>query len=90
MLNDLIEFGQKKVITQRAKPRLIIVRFISMRKRMEVYKNKKNLQSQAFLITESLTLLQYERQIFAKVDNQLQVLFMFFLVGALKVYTIER
>ena len=47
----------KEVITRRTKTRPII---FNMRKRIGVYKNKKNLKRKPFLITESLTLMQYE------------------------------
>ena len=45
----------KSISTRRTKPRAIIVRFASMRKRIDVYKNKKNLKGKKILLTESLT-----------------------------------
>ena len=52
--------GPKKVqTTRRTKPRAIIVRFSNMRKRIEVYRNKKNLKGKGVTITESLTKLRY-------------------------------
>ena len=51
--------GPKKHQTsRRTKPRPVIIRFASMRKRIEVYKNKKNLKGMNILITESLTAMQ--------------------------------
>ena len=45
--------GAKKTVNTR--PRPIIVKFASMRKRMEVFRNKKNLKGKKINITESLT-----------------------------------
>ena len=45
----------KNITTRRTKPRPIIVRFASMRKRIEVYRNKKNLKVKKIVVTESLT-----------------------------------
>ena len=43
---------------QRTKHRAIIVRFASMRKRMEVYANKKNLKEKNIFVSESLTIMR--------------------------------
>ena len=52
--------GPRKAKTTRStRPRPIIIRFSSMRKRMEVFKNKKNLKGKDIVITESLTSLRY-------------------------------
>ena len=53
--------GPRKVKTTRStRLRPIIVRFASMRKRMEVYRNKKRLKGKDFVITESLTSARYD------------------------------
>ena len=52
--------GPRKVNTRSTRPRAIILRFSSMRKRMEVFYNKKNLKNTSFTVTESLTRLRYE------------------------------
>ena len=46
---------KKEQNTRRTKPRAIIFRFISMRKRMEVFRSKKNLKGTNVVITENLT-----------------------------------
>ena len=52
--------GPKKFqTTRRTKPRPIILRFSSMRKRMEVFRNKKNLKGKGITITESLTKIRF-------------------------------
>ena len=50
----------KNFSTRRTKPRAIIVRFASMRKRIEVYKNKKNLKGKKIVVTESLTTVRLD------------------------------
>ena len=44
---------------ERPKPRAIIMRFLNMRKRIEVYRNKSKLKGKRILITENLTKLRY-------------------------------
>ena len=52
--------GPKKFqTTRRTKPRPIILRFSNMRKRMEVFRNKKKLKGMGITITESLTKIRY-------------------------------
>ena len=53
---------KKSVTTRNSKPktRPIIVRFASMRVRMEVFRNKKKLKGKPISITESLTKSRYE------------------------------
>ena len=51
---------KRQQTTRRTKPRPIICRFSSIRKRMEVFRNKKNLKGKNILITESLTNFRYE------------------------------
>ena len=46
--------------TRQTKSRAIIVRFMSIRKRMEVFYNKKNLKGKKTVITESLTSIRYD------------------------------
>ena len=53
--------GPKKThSTRRTKSRAIIVRFASIRKRMEVFHNKKTLKGKKTVITESLTSFRYD------------------------------
>ena len=53
--------GPKKAQTATInKSRPIIFRFASIRKRIEVFKNKKNLKGKGYVITESLTKLRYQ------------------------------
>ena len=53
--------GPKKThSTRRTKSRAIIVRFSSIRKRMEVFRNKRNLKGKKTVITESLTSFRYD------------------------------
>ena len=52
--------GPRKLNTRSAKPRPIIFRFASMRKRMEVFLNKKKLKGKKTVITESLTAYRYD------------------------------
>ena len=47
-------------VTRRTKSRAIIVRFASMRKRIEVYRNKKNLKGKKIVVTESLTAVRLD------------------------------
>lgn len=49
-----------KKSTRRTRPRAIVIRFMSMRKRMEVFRNKKRLKGKKILITESLTRYRYD------------------------------
>ena len=51
---------KKSQTTRRTKPRPIIVRFTCIRKRMEVFYNKKNLRGNKAVITESLTAMRLE------------------------------
>ena len=45
-------------MTVNTRPRHTIVRFARMRKRMEVFRNKKNLKGKKITITESLTTMR--------------------------------
>ena len=58
--------GPKRPPTRNSKPRPIIFRFSSMRKRMEVYRNKKELKGKNIVITESLTKIRYQLLLKAK------------------------
>ena len=49
---------KRQITTRQTKARPIIVRFNSMRKRMEVYANKKKLKGKKYVVTESLTALR--------------------------------
>ena len=51
---------RKAQTTRRTKSRPIIIRFASMRKRMEVFSSKKNLKGSDIVLTESLTPYRYE------------------------------
>ena len=62
---------RKAQTTQSTRPRPIIVRFASMRKRMEVYRNKKRLKGKDFVITESLTSARYD--LYQKAKNKFGV-----------------
>ena len=57
---------KRQITTRQTKARPIIVRFNSMRKRMEVFKNKKNLRGKQFVITESLTAIRMKLLMKAK------------------------
>ena len=63
-LDDVVRshrIGPKKMKpTRSTKPRPIIFRFASVRKRMEVFKNKRNLKGKQIVITESLTKFRYQ------------------------------
>ena len=51
---------KRPVTTRRTKPRPVIIRFASMRKRMEVFRSKKELRGEKLVITESLTAMRYD------------------------------
>jgi len=51
--------GPKRPPTRSSKPRPIIFRFASMRKRIEVYSNKRELKGKNIVLTESLTQARY-------------------------------
>ena len=51
---------KKEQKTRSTKPRPLIFRLVTMRKRMEVFRNKKNLKGKQIAITESLTTMKYK------------------------------
>ena len=78
-MNDIerthrIGVKRKQTVTRNSKPkhRPLIVRFASMRTRMEVFRNKKALKGKSFSITESLTAYRYNLLLKAKAKFSLQ------------------
>ena len=53
-------FKNKNRNTRSTKPRPIIVRFTDMRKRIEVFRNKKQLKGKKIVITENLTFAKHQ------------------------------